>query len=166
MAEKQFITFYLDDDYLGVDIRLVREVYRQLNITPVALAPEFVRGLLNLRGQIITILDLGVRLGLGPRRIDRRSCCVILKSSLEMERKGTLYDIGDSTSPDQVGLLVDAIGDVVTVEETEVEPPPAHAGRLASAFLSGVVKLQNVLLIVLKASEIVGEKETASKATA
>ena len=135
---RQFVTFRIDGHLLGLDVLLVREINRVLDITPVPRAPEFVRGLINLRGQIVTVFDLGVRLGLEPRSIDEETHNVILKR-------------------DAVGLLVDAIGDVAQSEAEEIEPPPANVGGIGAEFMEGVVKLENELLVVLSADRLLGQ---------
>jgi purine-binding chemotaxis protein CheW len=160
MAEQHFITFYLGDDFFGINILLVRESNRNIDITPVALAPEYVRGLLNLRGQVVTVLDLGVRLNIGRRTITDASNIIILKNSHELSTMDGTDQLDDTTTPDLVGLLVDRIGDVVTVDDSEIEPPPAHAGRVEGHFLSGVIKLQNRLLVTLQLSEVLSEDTT------
>ena len=135
MSIRQFVTFRIDDHLLGIDVLGVREINRALDITPVPKAPEYVRGLVNLRGQIVTVFDLGVRLGFGPRKITENTHNVILKS-------------------DVVGLMVDAIGDVAITEDDEVEPPPANVGAIEGEFIEGVVKLENELLVILSAEKL------------
>ncbi|NCC50998.1 MAG: hypothetical protein EOM20_07250 [Spartobacteria bacterium] len=157
MAEKHFITFYLGDDYFGIDILLVRESYRNTDVTQVALAPDYVRGLLNLRGQVVTVLDLGVRLNIGKRHLTENSNIIILKTNDELARLETDDPLTDSTTPDLVGLLVDRIGDVITVDESEIEPSPGHAGRVEGRFLSGVIKLPESLLVTLQMEEVLTE---------
>ena len=77
---KQFVTFRIDGDLLGLDVLRVREINRILDITPVASAPDYVRGLVNLRGQTVTVFDLGIRLGLTPRFITEESHNVVLET--------------------------------------------------------------------------------------
>lgn len=159
MANRQFITFYLDHDLFGIDILLVREINRNLDITPVDLAPTYVRGLLNLRGQIVTVLDLGVRLELGMRKFKQSSSCIILKTTMELERGHAKEELEDTTSPDLVGLLVDRIGDVVSVESSSIEPPPTHSHGVSGHYLSGVIKLDQRLLVTLKTSNVLALEE-------
>ena len=157
---KQFTTFKLDEQLFGVEVLLVREINQQMDITPVQQAPEHIRGLINLRGQIITVFDLGVRLGLDPREISGTSHSVILKTEEELgplhSREGR-EDL--KSSADAVGLLVDTIGDVVEEDETEIEPPPANLGSVDGRFLSGVVKLHRDLLVLLDVTKILGVDE-------
>jgi len=136
---KQFVTFQIGDHLLGIDILRVREINRVLDITPVQHCPPYMRGLINLRGQIVTIFDLGVRLGLGPRKLTERSHNIILK-------------------PDTVGLLADSIGDVVETREEDIEPPPANAGEIEGKFIEGVLKLETDLLVILSAGKLLEYK--------
>jgi len=131
----QFVTFRIDDYLLGIDVLTVREINRVLDITPVQHAPEYVRGLANLRGQTITVIDLGTRLGLGPRKIGEESHNIVLKL-------------------DAVGLLVDSVGDVVEIRVHDIEPPPANVGGIQKQFVGAVAQLQEELLAILSAEKI------------
>ena len=135
MSTKQFVTFRIDRHLLGLDVLGVREINRVVDMTPVPRAPDHVRGLVNLRGQILTVFDLGARLGLGARRIGRSTHNVILKS-------------------DAVGLLVDAIGEVIQADIEDIEAPPANVGGIEGEFIDGVVKLEKELLVILSADKL------------
>ncbi len=135
MNTKQFVTFRLDDHLVGIDILRVREINRVLDITPVQHGPSYVRGLVNLRGQTLTVFDLGVRLGLARRALTEDSHNVVLK-------------------PDGVGLLVDGIGDVEEVDETAVESPPANIHGIAEGFIDCVVKLNSELIVILSPDKL------------
>ena len=152
MANRQFITFYLGEDLFGLDILLVREINRNMEITKVDRSPDYVRGLMNLRGQIVTVLDLGARLDIGVRKIGRESSCIVLKTRAELERHDD--ELNESATVDLVGLLVDRIGDVVAVDSGDIDSPPAHAGGVKGKYLNGVVKLEKQLLTTLKVSEV------------
>ena len=154
---RQFVTFKIENQSFGIDIDAVREINQQVSITPVPQAGNFVRGLVNLRGQIVTIIDLGVRLGLPPRDLSNTNHNVILKTEEELAALGARQG-GSSlkTCRDVAGLLVDEIGDVV--EETEqMEPRPANVGSVESRFLQGVIKRQDELLLILSLEEVLGE---------
>lgn len=160
---RQFATFRLDQWLLGVDLLLVREINPQMDVTPVPLAPPFVRGLINLRGQIVTVLDLGIRLGLSARTITESSHVVILKTNDELGavrmQTGRAALKGAS---EVVGLLVDAIGDVVEEEEEFIEPPPANVGEMERRFLAGVVKLRDELMVILETNEVLRKEQSAA----
>jgi purine-binding chemotaxis protein CheW len=144
----QFCTFYLDKLLFGVELKGVQEVMRSLEMTKVPLAPEVVSGLINLRGQIVTAIDLRRRLELQPRTNGQLSMNVVVRS-----------DDG------AVSLLVDEIGDVVDVEEDTFEPPPETMRRSVRTMILGVHKLNNRLMHVLdteKACHIHEAGENAS----
>jgi len=154
MAEKQFTTFKLGEDLFGIDILLVREINRSLQITPVEQAPEFVTGLLNLRGQIITVIDLGVRLGLEKREVMGSTRCIVLKTAQELLNRHASENVVKSASSDQVGFLVDSVGDMVSVSEGDIAPPPANLGQVSEKFLTGVVKLEHGLVGLLDVGRV------------
>ncbi len=135
MAIKQFVTFRIEGDLLGMDVLRVREISRILDITPVPEAPAYVRGLVNLRGQALTVFDLGIRLGLPQREITEESHNVVLKHH-------------------PVGLLVDSIGNIVQCDESEVEQGPANAGSIQEKFIEGVLKLEDELLVILNTAKL------------
>ena len=152
---KQFTSFRLGRHLFGLEVLLVREINQQMDITPVQHAPEHVRGLINLRGQIVTIFDLGIRLGLAERKISQHSHSIVLKTNDELnvvQKREGRSDL--TTNEDTIGLLVDEIGDVVEVNDSEIDPPPANVGEIDGRFLSGVVKLERELMVVLDVSEV------------
>ncbi|MFH1154672.1 MAG: chemotaxis protein CheW [Pseudomonadota bacterium] len=128
-STKQYVSFRIDDYLMGIDITKVREVNLLLDITPVQHAPDFVRGLINLRGQIVTVLDLGIKLGRTDREITQDSHNIILKH-------------------DDVGILVDSIGDVIEVFEDDLEIPPANMD-MAVSYIDSVIKLDKELMMVI-----------------
>ncbi|MFH0920648.1 MAG: chemotaxis protein CheW [Fibrobacterota bacterium] len=154
MAEKQYSTFLLGTDLFGIDILLVREINRNLTITPVEQAPKFVSGLLNLRGQIVTVVDMGVRLGLARRVMTPQSRVIVLKTAQELFAKHADERLTAAAPSDLLGLLVDAVGDMVTADDKAVEPPPANTGHVADMFLTGVIKLERGLVGVLDIGKI------------
>lgn len=153
---KQFVTFELDNQLLGVEILLVREINRQLDSTRVQLAPGYILGLANLRGQIVTIFDLATQLGLDRHEsVQTENHNIVLKSNAELGPIRTRAQRDDLvTSDEPVGLRVHAIGDITQVNSEEIEPLPANLGPLKSRFLSGVVPLKRNLLILLNVGEV------------
>ena len=131
-TNRQFCTFYLDELLFGVDLRSVQEVIRFLRMTRVPLAAEVVSGLINLRGQIVTAVDLRRRLGLQARAEETLPMNVVVRST-----------------DGAVSLLVDEIGDVVEVEESTFEPPPETLLGALRTMILGVHKLNDRLMHVL-----------------
>lgn len=154
MANKQYITFYLGEDLFGIDILMVREINRNLDITKIERAPYFVRGLLNLRGQIVTVLDLSSRLGLEQAPRNKSSSCIVLKTSQELEHVENADDLIECGSSEAVGLYVDQIGDVVPIDSEKIDPPAVHQSGIGKDFIEGVVQLEERLLVTLNIAAI------------
>src|SRR5919112_2451416 len=121
----QYCTFLLDGHLFGVDVASVQEVLKQQELTPVPLAPPDVAGLINLRGQIVTTLDLRSRLGLPARPVGTDSVSVVVRSA----------DGGP------VSLVVDRIGDVLHVDGSALEPPPDTVPAGLRELIRGICKL-------------------------
>jgi purine-binding chemotaxis protein CheW len=135
MARDQFCTFYVRGLFLGLEVTCIQEVIRSQPLTRVPLAPPMIAGLMNLRGQIVTAIDLRHRLGLPPREPSERPINVVVRT-------------GDGA----VSLLVDEIGDVIEVAEDAFERPPDTVPDDARALIRGAYKLKNRLLLVLDAA--------------
>lgn len=158
MATSTFATFLLNDQLFGLDILLIREINKQLDISPVPHSPDYICGLINLRGQIVTLLDLKHRLGLGTCQITKDTHNVIIKTETELQEVANREHIADQVSiPDKVGLLVGKIGDVVSVDQHEINEPPANMGKLDCKYISGVVKLEKELMAILNPYQILSE---------
>ena len=130
--ERQYCTFWLEGFFFGVEVRRVQEVIRFQEMTRVPLAPHVVRGLINLRGQIVTAIDLRRRLDLPDRSDDRTPMNVVVQ-----------------TDDGPVSLLVDEIGDVVEVSEDLFEGPPETLQGPARELIAGTYKLEDRLLLIL-----------------
>jgi purine-binding chemotaxis protein CheW len=133
----QMATFFVDGLFCGIDVLQVQEVLREQEMTPVPLAPPVVEGLINLRGQIVTALDVRRRLGLPRRDADCTPMSVVVRA-------------GDSP----VSLLVDDIGEVVSVDASDFEAVPPHIDAELRKFSEGVYKLDGRLLLVLSTERV------------
>ncbi len=150
----QYATFRVAERLLGLNLLTVREILRPLDITPVPRAASHIRGLLNLRGQIVTILDLSVCLGLEPVALTDKSHIVILKTKHELDAAHRHGLDGSAGPTDLVGLLVDAIEDVAEADGSAFEPPPANLREQEGRLLSGVHRTDRGLLVLLDLQEI------------
>ncbi len=144
----QYSTFYLGDRRFGLPILSVREIIRSCEITPVPLAPRHVRGLLNLRGQIVTILDLAVRLDIQDRPDARESHVVVLAGG-EPAMSARERTLDQGGGEDMAGFLVDGIGDVVEADVGQTKPAPANVTEAEGRLLSGVIQADSGLLALL-----------------
>jgi purine-binding chemotaxis protein CheW len=139
VAYRQYCTFVLDGHHFGIDVMEVQEVIRYQEMTRVPLAHPVVRGLINLRGQIVTAIDLRRRLDLPDRQTGELPVNVVVQ-----------------TDDGAVSLLADEIGEVLVVPEAAFEPPPETLRGKARAMVRGAYKLEGRLLLVLDTDELVG----------
>ncbi len=150
----QLTTFYVGETLFGVNILQVKEINNQMRYTLVPDSADFIKGLFNLRGQIITIFDLAKRLGRPDTEIKGKTRNLILKTDIEtalIRDKNKLEEIGT----DAVGFIIDKIGDVIEIDENDIQQAPANVGDISKEFIKGVIELKNDLLIILNVQEII-----------
>jgi len=145
--ELQLSTFYLGDLRFGVDILEIQEINRQRDLTLVPHTPQEVRGVINLRGEVVSVLDLRSILGLGEVSLGRESRNIILHSGEEL-----------------VGVLVDRLSDVVAIAPNDLQPPPANISGVDSRFMQGVLQLEDELIVVLRIKELLATPEASNSA--
>ena len=131
-VNRQFTTFLLDGMYFGVDVLDVQEVIRFQEMTPVPLSSPMVSGLINLRGQIVTAIDLRRSLGLPDRPEGQVPMNVVVRLDDEV-----------------VSYIVDSIGEVIAVDQADFEPPPDTLPDEVRGVVCGLYKLENALLLIL-----------------
>jgi purine-binding chemotaxis protein CheW len=128
----QLVTFSTGDEEFGVDILRVQEIIRTMAITKVPKSPEFVEGVINLRGKVIPIIDLRRRFGLQSKEHDKHTRIIVIEINTMI-----------------VGFVVDSVSEVLRIPASTVEPPPPVVAGLESEYISGVGKLEDRLLILL-----------------
>ena len=134
----QISTFYLGDTLCGIDIELVQEINGDLSFTPVPLADDYVLGIMNLRGQIVTVIDQSRKIGFPPVKITKESRVIIVRSAGE-----------------HIGVVVDRVKEVVTVPRSMVSKPPSNIKGTQGKFFSGVIQTdKHDLLALLNIDEI------------
>ena len=138
----ELATFYVGDALCGMDILKVQEINKIMQMTKVPQAPEYVLGILNLRGQIVTIIDLGKKLGLGETNLSQDPRNIIVNDS-----------------GGHVGLLVKRIGDVVDADMQKREPAPANMQGIQGEFFTGVYKTDNNLIGILDVDKVLSIEE-------
>jgi len=136
-TEQRFCTFFLGEECYGIDILTVREINRHVQLTPARGAPEAVRGFLNLRGQIVTVIDPAVRLGYPKREILPTSRLVILKTNADLARLGLANLVTDD---ELAGLWIDRISDVITVAKDQITPAPPDQSAKNDHLIAAVVQ--------------------------
>ena len=135
-ASAQYLTFLLGEEVFAMDIRTVREIIQVGPMTTVPLMPGFVRGVINLRGAVVPVIDLQARFGRSVAQVGKRSCIVIFDTVRDAERV-------------ELGLLVDAVSEVIEIAADSIEPPPNFGAAVRRDFISGMGKLGNKFVIIL-----------------
>lgn len=139
--KNQFLAFGLRGESFAMDIRAVKEVIQYGTVTPVPLMPGFIRGVINLRGAVVPVIDLSVRFGGQPMEEARRTCIIILA----MEGPEGIAELG---------LMVDTVSEVLEIGASEIEPAPAFGSDLRSDFIAGVGKRGDRFVILLDVGRI------------
>ncbi|MFB9887541.1 chemotaxis protein CheW [Balneatrix alpica] len=140
----QWVTFRLDREVYGVNVMQVQEVLRYTDIAPVPGAPSYVLGIINLRGNVVTVIDTRQRFGLVPAEITDNSRIIIIEVNHQV-----------------VGILVDAVAEVVYLSQSEIESPPALGNEESAKFIHGVCHKNDRLLILVELDKLMTEDEWA-----
>ena len=132
----QFLTFTLGAEVFAMDIRTVREIIQYGPMTTVPLMPAFVRGVINLRGAVVPVIDLQARFGRPAAEVGKKTCIVIFDSVREGERV-------------ELGLMVDAVSEVIEIQAGNIEPPPSFGASVRRDFISGMGKVAERFVVIL-----------------
>lgn len=138
----QLVTFSIGEEEFGVNILRVQEIIRTMEITNVPRAPEFVEGVINLRGKVIPIIDLRKRFGLLGKEHDKHTRIIVIEISMMI-----------------VGFVVDSVSEVLRIPANTVEPPPPVVSGLESEYIDGVGKMEDRLLILLDLNQLLSSEE-------
>ncbi|TGG95786.1 purine-binding chemotaxis protein CheW [Natronospirillum operosum] len=150
--QNQYLTFQIGHEMFAVGILHIREIIEYGSLTTVPMMPEFVRGVINLRGSVVPVIDLSARFGRGESTVNRRSCIVIL------EVEGST---GDEDQLQEVGIIVDAVSEVLEIPPTEIEPAPGFGARIRADFIAGMGKVQGQFVILLNVDQALNTRELA-----
>ena len=144
----KFLSFYLSKEEYGMAILKVREIIGMVDVTPLPRTPDFVRGVINLRGKIIPVIDLRLKFGMQPAEYTNETCIVVVDVAKDAE---TIL---------QVGCIVDTVCEVLTVDKEQFEPSPRCANG-SGDFVAGLGKLADRVLILLDIDKVIGELSPA-----
>lgn len=150
--QNQYLTFQIGREMFAVGILHIREIIEYGSLTTVPMMPEFVRGVINLRGSVVPVIDLSARFGRGESAINRRSCVVIL----EVE--------GADESLQEIGVIVDAVSEVLEISPADIEPAPSFGARIRADFIAGMGKVQGQFVILLDVQQALNTREMAELA--
>jgi len=140
-AAAQFLTFTLGEEVFAMDIRTVREIIQHGAMTAVPLMPSFVRGVINLRGAVVPVIDLSSRFGRPRATIGKKTCIVIFDA---------VPNGGTAGERVELGLLVDAVSEVIDIAREQIEPPPNFGSAVRRDFIQGMGKVGTRFVIILE----------------
>ena len=148
MAGK-YLTFDLASEEYGLEILRVREIIGMMQITPVPKTPDFVLGVINLRGKVIPVVDLRLKFGLPYKEPDDRTCVIVV-------------EVASAENQVQMGIVVDRVNEVADVKDDDVEPTPSFGIALDTAFINGMAKVGDKVKILLDIDKVLTGSELAS----
>jgi purine-binding chemotaxis protein CheW len=144
--EGKYLTFALGEEEFGIGILRVKEIIGMMPFTPIPRTPEFVKGVINLRGKVIPVLDLRLKFGMPPTEYDDRTCIVVVEVSNDEGKMA-------------VGLVVDKVNEVSNVKEEDVEETPSFGVSLDTAYIRGMAKFQGTVKILLDIDRVITDEE-------
>jgi len=149
----QYLTFTLAGEMYALGILNVKEIIEYGNLTEIPMMPAFIRGVINLRGAVVPVVDLSARFGGRQSAVGKRTCIVIV----EMQQEDTKQDLG---------IMVDAVSEVLEIHGSEIEPPPAFGAKIRADFIAGMGKVNSKFVIILDIQRVLSVDEMATLATA
>jgi len=144
----QYLTFWLGNEVFGMDIRTVREIIQAGPMTALPLMPAFVRGVINLRGAVVPVVDLNARFGRPASTLGKKSCVVVFDALRQGERV-------------ELGLLVDAVSEVIKITPDAIEPPPDFGSAVRREFIQGIGKVGQRFVVLLEPDRALDVREMA-----
>lgn len=142
------VTFELADEVFAIEIHHIREIIEYEGVTTVPLMPNFLRGIINLRGSVVPVIDLSVRFGRAPTEIKPSTCIAIL----------SLGSVSGADYTD-IGVMLDAVCEVVEIPETDIDPAPSLGARLRDDFINGIATVAGRFAIILDVTRVLSIDE-------
>ena len=145
---KQYVTFCLAEELFGVEVSRTREILSVISVTSVPQTPDYMLGVINLRGQVVPVIDMRLKLGLSAADETQDTCIIVVEVLVDGE-------------PIVVGALADAVREVIEIKSDAIEPPPRLGTRLNTEFIKGMGKIDEDFLILLDIDKIFNSDEIA-----
>jgi purine-binding chemotaxis protein CheW len=146
VVQLQYLTFFLLAEEYAVNIQRIKEIIEYTTVTKVPKVPEWIRGVINLRGSVVPIIDLSVRFGLGERPVTKTTCIVVLEVEQDSERT-------------VIGVIVDAVNQVIDLTPDDIEEPPSFGARVRLDYLFGMGKLGKKFALILNIDRVLSNSE-------
>ena len=148
VEQKQYLTFTLGGEMFSIGILCIKEIIWYANLTEVPMMPACIRGVINLRGAVVPVMDLSSRFGKPPTAITKSTCIIIIEVQTET--------VGETQS---MGVVVDAVQAVLEIPSSEIEPPPTFGTKIRSDFIEGIGKVNGKFVILLNVNRVLSNEE-------
>ena len=145
--EGKYLTFTLADEDYGLEILKVREIIGMMDITAIPQTPGYVKGVINLRGKVIPVIDLRLKFGLPPMEYGERTCIIVV----EVKTQDAM----------QMGVVVDTVSEVMNINGGDIEPAPSFGTRVDTKYILGIAKARGTIKILLDIDQVLSPKELA-----
>jgi purine-binding chemotaxis protein CheW len=151
-VQQQFLTFFLADEEYAINIQRVKEIIEYSTVTKVPKVPEWIRGVINLRGNVVPVVDLAVRFGLAESPVTKATCIVIVEVEQDSERT-------------VMGVIADAVNQVIDLTPKDIEEPPEFGTRVRLEYLFGMGKLGKKFALILNIDTVLSNTELLTVST-
>ncbi len=145
-SPQQYLTFSLGGEVFALGILNVKEIIEFGNITEIPMMPAFIRGVINLRGAVVPVIDLSARFGGAASTVSRRTCIVIV-------------ELGEGEERQDLGVIVDAVNEVLEIPRADIEPPPTFGAKIRADFILGMGKVEGRFVIILNVDRVLSTEE-------
>lgn len=145
---KQYLTFRIGNENYGLELSQTREIIEYSGITEVPLMPNFLRGVINLRGEVVPVIDLAVRLGRKPIEVQKRTCIIVV-------------ELANSEQNHVLGLLADSVSEVIDMNDDNIEDAPSFGANIRADFIQGIAKRDDEFVVLLDANNALSIRELA-----
>jgi purine-binding chemotaxis protein CheW len=147
----KYLTFALADEEYALPVLRVREIIKMMDITEVPQVPRYIKGVLNLRGKVIPVVDLRLKFGFAEGEVTPRTCIIVVEVALVSGRV-------------MMGIIVDHVSDVLNIVADEIEPTPEFGDRVNTDYMKGVAKVKGTVKILLDLDRVLGTDDAALRA--
>jgi len=144
----KYLTFYLEEEKYGIGILKVKEIIGMMPITSVPRTPEYVKGVINLRGKVIPVIDLRAKFDMETIEYNERTCIIVV-------------EIDSQSSTVLIGIVVDAVSEVLNIKEDEIEETPTFGTKLDTEYILGMAKMEGGVKILLNIDKVLNNEEIA-----
>ena len=145
-SPQQYLTFSLGGEVFALGILNVKEIIEFGNITEIPMMPALIRGVINLRGAVVPVIDLSARFGGAASKVSRRTCIVIV-------------ELGEGEERQDLGVIVDAVNEVLEIPRADIEPPPSFGAKIRADFILGMGKVEGRFVIILNVDRVLSTEE-------